>query len=99
MKLLTVLDVGPFGAYCAATLAEEALAKMAAQDERGHALTIKGSAGSQVKNPLLRIASQAMNDTLRIGAQFGLTPTGRLRLSGMEPPPPGPNKFDGLLGS
>ena len=40
-----------------------------------------------------------MNDTLRIGAQFGLTPTGRLRLSGMEPPPPGPNKFDGLLGS
>ena len=67
---------------------------MAKQDPRGHALTIKGSAGSQVTNPLLRIASQAMNDS----AQFGLTPTGQLRFSGMEPPP-GPNKFEGELES
>jgi hypothetical protein len=34
---------------------------------------------------------------MRIGAQFGLTPNGRLRLSGIKPPPP-PSKFDGLLG-
>jgi P27 family predicted phage terminase small subunit len=100
--LLTVLDVGPFAAYCAAAarlrLAEESLEQIGKRDPRGHALTIKGSAGSQVTNPLLRIATQAMNDTLRIGAQFGLTPTGPQRLSGMEPPP-GPNKFDGVLGS
>jgi hypothetical protein len=38
-----------------------------------------------------------MNDMQRIGAQFGLTPSGRLRLSGIEPPPL-PSKFDGLLG-
>ena len=56
----------------------------------------QGSAGSQVKKPLLRIASQAMNDMQRIGAQFDLTPSGRLRLSSVEPPPP-PSKFDGLL--
>jgi len=49
-------------------------------------------------NPLLRIASQAMNDMQRIGSEFGLTPSGRLRLSGISPPP-GPNKFDALLGS
>jgi P27 family predicted phage terminase small subunit len=98
LNLLTVLDVGPFAAYCAAAarlrLAEESLEQMGKQDPRGHALTIKGSAGSQVTNPLLRIASQAMNDS----AQFGLTPTGQLRFSGMEPPP-GPNKFEGVLES
>ncbi len=38
-----------------------------------------------------------MNDMQRIGTQFGLTPSGRLRLSGIKPPPP-PSKFDGLLG-
>jgi P27 family predicted phage terminase small subunit len=101
LNLLTILDVGPLAAYCAAAArlrqAEEALAKMAAQDKRGHALTIKGSAGSQVTNPLLRIACTAMNDMLRYGAAFGLTPAGRLRLSGINPPAQ-PSKFDGLLG-
>jgi hypothetical protein len=37
-----------------------------------------------------------MNDMQCIGAQLGLTPSGRLRLSGIEPPLP--SKFDGLLG-
>jgi P27 family predicted phage terminase small subunit len=71
---------------------------MAKRDKRGHALTVKGSAGNQATNPLLRIASQAMADMQRIGFQFGLTPSGRLRLSGIKPPPP-LSKFDGLLGS
>jgi P27 family predicted phage terminase small subunit len=101
LNLLTVLDVGPLSAYYSAAaqlrLAEEAIEQMAKRDPRGHTLTIKGSAGSQVTNPLLRIASQAMNDMQRIGAQFGLTPNGRLRLSGIKPPP-APSKFDGLLG-
>jgi hypothetical protein len=38
-----------------------------------------------------------MADMQRIGAQFGLRPSGRLRLSGIEPPLP-PSKFDGLPG-
>ena len=41
---------------------------MSKRDPRGHALTVEASAGSQVTNPLLRIASQAMNDMQRIGA-------------------------------
>jgi len=101
LNLLTILDVGPLAAYCSAAAqlrqAEVAIERMAKRDPRGHALTVKGSAGNQVTNPLLRIASQAMNDMQRIGSQFGLTPSGR-RLSGISPPP-GPNKFDGLLGS
>jgi P27 family predicted phage terminase small subunit len=67
--------------------AEEAIEQMAKQDPRGHALTIKGSAGNQVTNPLLRIASQARADTQRMGSAFGLTPNGRLRLSGVNPQP------------
>jgi P27 family predicted phage terminase small subunit len=99
---LTVLDIGPLAAYCAAAArlrqAEEAIERMAKQDKRDHALTIKGSAGNQVTNPLLRIASTAMADVQRIGSAFGLTPNGQLRLLGRKPPPPA-GKFDGLLGS
>jgi P27 family predicted phage terminase small subunit len=102
LNLLTVLDVSPLAAYCCAAAqlrqAEEGIGQMAKHDPRGHALTVKGSAGNQVRNPLLRVASQAMNDMQRIGAQFGLTPSGRLRLSGIKPSP-SPSKFDGLLGS
>jgi P27 family predicted phage terminase small subunit len=100
LNLLTVVDVSPLAAYCSAAaqlrLAEEAIEEMAKRDPRGHALTIKGSAGSQVTNPLVRIASQAMDDMRRIGAEFGLSPNARLRLSGITPPP-SPSKFDGLL--
>ena len=101
LNLLTILDIGPLAAYCSAAAqlrqAEEAVERMAKRDPRGHALTVEGSAGNHVTNPLLRIASRAMADMQRIGAQFGLTPSGRLRLSGIKPPPP-PSKFDGLLG-
>jgi P27 family predicted phage terminase small subunit len=93
LNLLTVLDVGPFGAYCWAYArwqqAEEAL-------QRSGELTIKTAEGHPRVNPLVRIASQAMDDMRRIGAEFGLSPNARLRLSGINPPAP-PSKFDGLL--
>ena len=91
---MTILDVGPFSAYCCVYArwqqAEEAL-------QRSGELTIRMARGHPRINPLMRIASQAMADMQRIGAQFGLTPSGRLRLSGIEPPLP-PSKFDGLPG-
>lgn len=94
LNLLTTLDVGPFSVYCAAYAtwrqAEEARA-------REGELTIATAEGHQRVNPLVRISSQAMNDLLGFGAAFGLTPSGRLRLSGISPPQP-PSKFDGLLG-
>jgi hypothetical protein len=71
---------------------------MAKQDPRGHALTVEGSAGNQVTNPLLR-ASQAMADMQRIGAQFGSTPSGRLRLSGIKPPHSAVERRADLLGA
>jgi P27 family predicted phage terminase small subunit len=75
--------------------AEQALDDMRKRDPRGHALTITGSAGNQVTNPLLRIASQALADMQRIGGQFGLTPNSRLRLDGVSTP--SRSKFEGLL--
>jgi P27 family predicted phage terminase small subunit len=94
LSLLAILDIGPFSAYCCAYAqwqqAQEAL-------QRSGDLTIKTAEGHPRVNPLVRIASQAMADMQRIGAQFGLTPSGRLRLSGIKPPPP-PSKFNGLLG-
>jgi hypothetical protein len=51
-------------------------------------LAIKTAEGHPRVNPLVRIASQAMDDMRRIAADFGLTPNGRLRLSGINPPPP-----------
>ena len=94
LNLLTILDLGPFSVYCAAYAtwrqAENALA-------REGALTVATAKGHQRVNPLVRISSQAMNDMLRYGAAFGLTPSGRLPLSGINPPAP-PSKFDGLLG-
>jgi P27 family predicted phage terminase small subunit len=93
LNLLTVLDIGPFSAYCCAYAhwqqAEEAL-------QRSGELTIKTADGHPRVNPLVRIASQAMDVMRRIGAEFGLSPNARLRLSGINPAPP-PSKFDGLI--
>ena len=63
---------------------------------RSGELTIKSAEGHPRVNPLVRIASQAMADMQRIGAEFGLSPNARLRLSGITPLPP-PSKFDGLI--
>ncbi len=77
LNLLTILDIGPFSAYCCAYAhwqqAEEAL-------QRSGELTIKTTEGHPRVNPLVRIASQAMDDMRRIGAEFGLSPNARLRL-------------------
>ena len=82
LNLLTVLDVGAFSAYCWAYArwqqAEEAL-------QRSGELTIKTAEGHPRVNPLVRIASQAMDDMRRIGAEFGLSPNARSRLSGINP--------------
>src|SRR5690349_665645 len=73
---------------CPLAKAEEAL-------QRSGELTIKTAKGHPRVNPLVRIASQAMDDMRRIGAEFGLSPNARLRLSGIKPPTP-PSKFEGL---
>jgi P27 family predicted phage terminase small subunit len=71
LSLLTILDIGPFSAYCCA-YARWQEAKGALQ--RSGELTIKTAKGHLRVNPLVRIASQAMADMRWIGAEFGLSP-------------------------
>ena len=72
LNLLTVLDVGPFSAYCSAYAhlrqAEEAL-------QRSGELTIKTAESHPRANPLVRISSQGWPTCSASALQFGLTHT------------------------
>ena len=92
LGLLTILDESAFAAYCVSygrwLAAEELL--------QGEPLVTNGCEGNQVQSPLVRIAREAARDLLRAGAEFGLTPSARARLSAGLPPSP-PSKFGDLL--
>jgi P27 family predicted phage terminase small subunit len=101
LRLLTIVDVMPFAAYCQSyarwRTAEEALAKMAERDAATSGLLVKRADGNAGQNPLVRIAANAAADMVRFAGEFGLSPAARARISagvGYEPP----SKFDGLLG-
>ena len=102
LGLLTVLDVMPLAAYCESyknwRRAVETMHAMAAPDTSG--LLVKRADGNPAPNPLIGIARKAAADMVRYAAEFGMSPAARARISagvGYEPPPGG-NKFDGLIG-
>jgi P27 family predicted phage terminase small subunit len=94
LGLLTTIDEAAFGCYCQSfgrwRMAEERLAQEAD-------LVVRGTERSnRVPNPFLKIACQAARDLIRFGAEFGLSPSARVRISaGM--PPGAPSKFGDLL--
>jgi P27 family predicted phage terminase small subunit len=99
---LANLDLGPFGAYCESyatwRTAEEALARIAANDPATSGLLLKRDR-EVVANPLIRIARRAADAMLRIAAEFGMTPVARARIaSGPLAETGRVGKFDGLLG-
>jgi P27 family predicted phage terminase small subunit len=100
LGMLSELDRYPLAAYCQAygqwRTAERTLAEMAAGDPRFSGLMIRGSAGSPMTNPLLKIARHAAADMLAFAAEFGLTPRARSHLN-VAGRLSGPKKFDGLL--
>ena len=105
LRVLTVLDLMPFAAYCEAYAlwrrAEEAIAMRAELDPVFHGLLVKGPDGFAEENPLVGIARGAARDMVRFAGEFGLSPAARNRISVGAPgfgPPPGPSKFAGLLG-
>lgn len=99
LRLLTMVDLNPFAAYCQAfgrwVLAENKLAEMAARDPTMGGMVIKTQNGNAIHNPLLGIANKAASDMMRYAAEFGLTPTARARLA--LGPEPQVSKFDGLI--
>jgi P27 family predicted phage terminase small subunit len=102
LGLLTVLDVAALAAYCVAyqhwRTAEEKLAEMAARDPVTSGLLIKSTVGDARRNPLIAIARAAAADMVSWAGEFGMSPAARSRIAAGVGPPPGPGKFDGLLG-
>ena len=97
LGLLTVLDVMPLAAYCAAFAhwieAERLLSAMAAKDATS-GLLVRGQAGSLMVNPLLKIARNAAADMVRFAGEFGMTPVARSHISAS---PVAGGKFLGLV--
>ena len=102
LGLLTVLDLGPFEAYCEAygrwRTAEEVLRKMAAEDPETGALLIRAGTGDPRANPLLSISTKAALNMLRFAGEFGLTPAARTRIRAGIAWRQGDGEFSGLLG-
>jgi P27 family predicted phage terminase small subunit len=54
--------------------------------------------GNPRRNPLVKIASDAAEDMVRYASEFGMTAAARSRIAAGIYTPPGPSKFDGLIG-
>jgi len=100
LGLLTKIDRSSLAAYCQAygrwAQAEKAIRKMAERDELTGGLMIKTSNGNAIQNPLVGTANKAAGDMMRYAAEFGMTPSARVRLA-VEASPDRGSKFDGLL--
>lgn len=86
LKLVSKLDRAALAAYCQAygrwAQAERALAKMAEKDPVAAGLLIKTTGQNVVQSPLVGVANKAMSDMVRYAAEFGMTPSARVRLNG-----------------
>ncbi len=77
----TRVDLVHFGSWCTEVARyEKACVRIAKRGE-----TIVGSRGTRIKNPWLRVAHDALEKMIKIGAEFGLMPLSRSRLR-IEPP-------------
>jgi P27 family predicted phage terminase small subunit len=90
LGLLTHLDTPVLAAYCQSyarwVAAERILARMAAEDPESKGLTITGTMGSPMVNPMLKIARLSAADVLRFAAEFGFSPAARTRIqAGISP--------------
>lgn len=86
LKLVSSLDRAAFAAYCQAygrwAQAERALATMRERDPNAAGLLVKTTGDNIIQNPLVGIANKAMADMVRYAAEFGMTPSARVRLNG-----------------
>ena len=57
---------------------------MAAKDAVTEGLILRTKSGNVIQNPLVGAANKAMADMVRYAAEFGLTPSSRTRVSGLE---------------
>lgn len=57
---------------------------MAAKDTVTDGLIIRTRSGNIIQNPLVGTANKAMADMVRYAAEFGLTPSARTRVAGLD---------------
>src|SRR5262245_23522191 len=85
LGLFSPLDVAVLASYCASYVvwrqATAALNAMAETDAKFHGLVIETRHKNLIPNPLLTIRNRAAADVVKFGAEFGLSPTSRARLS------------------
>ena len=82
LGLLTVADTSVFEAYCVSYGRWRELEEQLV----GAELLIPGSRKNLKANPLIAAAAQARRDLARLGAEFGLTPSSRTRVSAANVP-------------
>jgi P27 family predicted phage terminase small subunit len=100
LGLLTVVDVKPLAAYCAAyamwAKAERLLAIMEENDPATCGFVTRGFNNTLIVNPVIRVARTAANDMVKFAGEFGFTPVARTRIAaGIASD--GRSKFDGML--
>ena len=102
LGLLTLLDVMPLAAYCAAAGrfadAERMLGEMAECDPVTGGLLIKAGTGTPMLNPILSVAYRSASDMVRFSGEFGLSPAARTRIRSSVAGQVAPSKFGNLLG-
>ena len=76
LGVLTTVDRTALAAYCVAYARwVEAEAQV-----RKLGLVVKTAAGNLIQNPYLSIANRAMEQTIKLAAEFGMTPSSRSRV-------------------
>jgi P27 family predicted phage terminase small subunit len=80
-RVLTAADLASLAAYC------QAYADwMNARDElSASGFTITTEKGNLIQSPWVGIANKAMNNFVKIAAEFGMTPSSRTRVSALTP--------------
>jgi P27 family predicted phage terminase small subunit len=82
--ILTEIDGRGLAMYCQAygrwRKAEEAIQEIAKQDTINGGLMIMTTNGNWVQNPMVGTANTAMRDAMKYAAEYGLTPSSRVRL-------------------
>ena len=82
--ILTEIDGSGLAMYCQAygrwRKAEECIQAMAATDPENGGLMMMTTNGNLVQNPMVGTANTAMRDAMKYAAEYGLTPSSRVRL-------------------
>jgi P27 family predicted phage terminase small subunit len=101
LRLLETVDCAALATYRVSyarwVRAERAIAEMTKRDMLTGGLMIKTSNGKAIQNALVGTANKAASDVVRYAAEFGMTPSARVRLA-VDGNGAATSKWTGLIG-